>query len=339
MHPLRIEIDDIAALHNLHVATFKAAKGKRTRPVVIDFLSEMDDRLEKLHLDIMAERVPYGSYRSFIIHDPKQRLIHAACFEDRILHHAIMNLAEPIFEKSLVSSTFACRPGKGVHRAVFQVQKNLQRYPWFVQVDVNGYFPAIDHHYLLNILARRFKGGGFIALLSRIVESYQSSPGKGLPIGSLMSQYFANYYLDGSDRFLLNHPCVNAHVRYMDDIVWWCQDKLSAKQVFNELSDYLAEVCKLHLKPNVIINRSALGLTYCGFRISPGIIRLTKRKQRRYQLLRERSESMWAQGLTSERELQTYYDAIFAGTLPAQSQAWRKQNLQFHPTVYENGFG
>ncbi len=148
-----------------------------------------------------------------------------------------------------------------------------------------------------------------------------------------------NYYLDGSDRFLLNHPCVNAHVRYMDDIVWWCQDKLSAKQVFNELSDYLAEVCKLHLKPNVIINRSALGLTYCGFRISPGIIRLTKRKQRRYQLLRERSESMWAQGLTSERELQTYYDAIFAGTLPAQSQAWRKQNLQFHPTVYENGFG
>lgn len=339
MHRQRIELHDIATLDNLHLATFKAAKGKRARPDVAHFITGLDDRLRQLHADIMTERVPYGLYRSFIIHDPKQRLIHAACFEDRILHHAIMNLAEPVFEKSLVSSTFACRPDKGVHSAVFQVQRNLQRYPWFVQVDVNGYFPAIDHQRLLHLLTRRFKGIEFIALLGRIVRSYQSSPGRGLPIGSLTSQHFANYYLDGADRFLLTHPFVNAHVRYMDDIVWWCQDKNSARQVLSDVSAYLEDVCKLNLKTNVHINQSALGLTYCGFRICPGIIRLTKRKQRRYRLLRQDYEKSWALNQLSDRELQIRYDAVLAGTLPAQSRAWRKQDLQLHPSVYENGGG
>ncbi|MEI6066545.1 MAG: reverse transcriptase/maturase family protein [Methylococcaceae bacterium] len=339
MHRQRIELCDIAALHNLQLASYKAAQGKRARPDVARFIAGLDNRLEQLHTDILAGRVPYGQYRSFIIHDPKQRLIHAACFEDRVLHHAIMNLAEPVFEKSLVPSTYACRPGKGVHRAVFQVQRNLQRYPWFVQVDVKGYFPSIDHQRLLLILDRRFKGRDFMALLSRIVLSYQSSPGKGLPIGSLTSQHFANYYLDGADRFLLGHPSVSAHVRYMDDIVWWCQDKECAKQVLLEVSDYLAEVCKLHLKAKVMINQSVLGLTYCGFRICPGIIRLTKRKQRRYRLLCQGYEENWAHNLLSDRELQTRYDAVLAGTLPARSQAWRKQDLQLHPSVYENGDG
>ena len=339
MHRQRIELCDIAALHNLHLATYKAAQGKRARPDVALFIAELDGRLERLHTDILAERAPYGRYKSFVIHDPKQRLIHAACFEDRVLHHAIMNLAEPVFEKSLVPTTYACRPGKGVHRAVFQVRRNLQRYPWFVQVDVKGYFPSIDQQRLLRILDRRFKGREFMALLGRIVASYQSSPGKGLPIGSLTSQHFANYYLDGADRFLLNHPSVSAHVRYMDDIVWWCQDKASASQVLKEVSAYLADNCKLHLKANALINRSALGLTYCGFRICPGIIRLTRRKQRRYRLLRQGYEESWAHNLLSDRELQARYDAALAGTLPAQSQAWRKQDLHLHPSVYENGAG
>jgi hypothetical protein len=176
-----------------------------------------------------------------------------------------------------------------------------------------------------------------MALLNRIVLSYHSSPGKGLPIGSLTSQHFANYYLDGADRFLLGHPSVSAHVRYMDDIVWWCRDKASARQVLLEVSAYLADICKLHLKDNAMIYRSALGLSYCGFRICPGIIRLARRKQRRYRLLRQRYEESWAHNRLSDRELQCHYDAVLAGTLPARSRSWRKQDLQLHPSVYENG--
>jgi RNA-directed DNA polymerase len=339
MHRQRIELDEIAAWDNLQLATWKAAQGKRTRPDVASFTAGLDERLAQLNADILAERVPYGQYRAFVIHDPKQRLIHAACFEDRVLHHAIMNLAEPVFEKSLVATTYACRPGKGVHLAVAQVQKNLQRYPWFVQVDVNGYFPSIDQERLLDLLSRRFKGAGFMQLLRRIVESYQAIPGKGLPIGSLTSQHFANYYLDGADRFLLGHPAICAHVRYMDDIVWWCKDKNSARLVLAELSSYLSEDCKLSLKPNPQINRSTRGLTYCGFRIFPCTIRLTNRKQRRYRLLRRRYEAAWEQSNITDRELQSAYDAILAAALPAKSQSWRQRDLQLHPSVYENGAG
>lgn len=131
----RIRLSDIAAFDNLALAVWKAARGKRHRPDVIRFTRRLDHNLGKLADDIMQASVPYARYRAFHIHDPKQRLIHAACFEDRVLHHAILNLAEPVFERTLVPSTYACRPGKGVHKAIAEVQANLRRYPWYVKVD------------------------------------------------------------------------------------------------------------------------------------------------------------------------------------------------------------
>ncbi|WGZ93335.1 MAG: hypothetical protein QJT81_16200 [Candidatus Thiothrix putei] len=153
-----IRLADIAAIDNLMLAVWKAARGKHHRPDVIHFTQRLDYNLNKLAADILQAKAPYARYREFHIHDPKERLIHAACFEDRVLHHAIMNLAEPVFERTLVPTTYACRPGKGVHRAIAQVQANLRRYPWFVKTDISGYFPSIDHQILHDLLQRRFKG-------------------------------------------------------------------------------------------------------------------------------------------------------------------------------------
>ena len=332
MQRLRIDLIGIAAWDNLLPAVWKAARGKRQRPDVACFLSALDVRLNRLAEDIVAGAVPYGRYRSFYIHDPKRRLIHAACFEDRVLHHAIMNLAEPVFERVLVPTTYACRPGKGVHRAAIQVQHNLRRFPWFVQVDVDGYFPSIDHRLLFALLQRRFKGGDFLDLLWRIIDSYHSHPGKGLPIGSLTSQHFANHYLNGADRFLLNASPVCAMVRYMDDIICWCADKASARQVLADLREYLHDQLSLRLKPSTQINRSARGVTYCGFRILPGATRLTPRKKRRYRILREQWESACLDGEIDSRTLQQAYAAVHAITLHTDSQTWRQRNLQLHPS-------
>jgi RNA-directed DNA polymerase len=200
MKRLHISLADIAAYDNLVLAVWKAAQGKRTRPEVAHFLAHLDSNLQQLASDIIEGNAPYGRYRQFYIHDPKLRLIHAACFEDRVLQHALMNLAEPVFERTLASSSYACRPNKGVHKAVYQVQKNLQCLPWYVKVDIHHYFPSIDHNILIEILAKRFKGREILDLLKRIIDSYEAQPGKGLPIGSLTSQHFANYYLDGADR-------------------------------------------------------------------------------------------------------------------------------------------
>ena len=339
MKRLHISLADISNYDNLLLATWKAARGKSTRPEVNQFIIQLDSNLQQLTADIMYRKVPYGDYRHFYIHDPKLRLIHAACFEDRVLHHAIMNLAEPVFERTLVPSTYACRPHKGVHKAVLQVKKNLQRFPWFVKVDIQHYFPCIDHDRLFELLCRRFKGKEFLDLLRRIVDSYAVQPGKGLPIGSLTSQHFANYYLDGADRMLLEHPLVCAQLRYMDDTLWWCANKANAKQVLSELQSYLWTERQLHLKPDAQINRSQRGVTYCGFRVLPGTIRLSTRKKQRYQLLREQYEKKWQQGEISSRELQQAYAAVHAITLHADSIAWRKRHLQLHPSCYINEAG
>ena len=134
------------------------------------FLADADARLQALACSILDGSAPSGQQRQFVVHDPKRRTITAACFADRVLHHAVLNLAEPRFEAALVPTAFACRQGLGVHAAVVAVQRGLQRHAWVVQVDVAGYFLHIDHAVLLDLLARRFKGADFLALLRRIVE-------------------------------------------------------------------------------------------------------------------------------------------------------------------------
>ena len=131
-----ISLQQVAAHSNLVLATWKAARGKLQRPEVARFLSDVDARLASLGAAILAGLAPRGEQRQFIIHDPKRRLITAACFEDRVLHHAILNLAEPRFERMLVQGCYACRPGKGVHAAVLAVQRHLhqaQAWPWFAR--------------------------------------------------------------------------------------------------------------------------------------------------------------------------------------------------------------
>ena len=127
MKRIKINLDDIAELSNLTLAFIKAAKGKRHRQQVIDFMKQGESNLNQLGLDIRHGNLPYGRFREFTIYDPKQRVIHAACFEDRIFHHAVMNLAGPTLEKAMLPTSFACRPEMGVHRAAESVQQSIRR--------------------------------------------------------------------------------------------------------------------------------------------------------------------------------------------------------------------
>lgn len=321
---------------NLLRATWKAARGKRRRPEVAAFLDGLEAELAQLAEQILCGRAPRGEYRSFTITDPKRRLIHAACFADRVLHHAILNLAEPTFERSLVDTCFACRPGYGVHAAIFHVQRQMRRREWYVKVDVDGYFPAIDHERLLALLARRFKGEGFLQLMRRIVSACPAGPGRGLPIGALTSQHCANLYLDGADRLLRAQPDVAGHCRYMDDIVWFCAGRAAARRTLAMLDAWLRDERGLRLKADAQINRCAHGITYCGLRILPGDLRLTPRKRRRYAAARAACEAAWAQDRIDALGLQHAYDAALAPTLQARAAAWRLGELQRHGTRYHD---
>jgi RNA-directed DNA polymerase len=331
-----ITLDQVAARDNLLLATWKAARGKQRRPAVARFLIDLDGRLNALADNIRSGRAPQGRYRAFTIHDPKRRTIHAACFADRVLHHAVLNLCEARFEQMLVDSTYACRPGKGVHAAATQVQRNLCRFAWWVQVDVDGYFPSIEHVRLKELLHTRVKGADFLALLDRIIDSGATGvrPGYGLPIGSLTSQHFANAYLDLGDRMLLAHPKVRAHVRYMDDILWWCDSREDARATLAAFSGFLRQECGLCLKENVRIGPSQAGVAYCGFRVRPGVILPSRRKLARYRQHTVQLEQAWAHGEISDRALQRAADTAQAALAHCQSLGFRPRFWREHFSAY-----
>ncbi|KFB68429.1 RNA-directed DNA polymerase [Candidatus Accumulibacter vicinus] len=214
------------------------------------------------------------------------------------------------------------------------LRRSLAEHEGVPQFALFTYFPSIDHAILVRLLARRFKGADFLALLGRIIASCPAAPGRGLPIGSLTSQHFANHYLDGADRFLLAHPLVRAQVRYMDDIICWGDDRQSVRQVVGDLREWLQRERHLTLKANVQINRSERGVSYCGARVLRGSLRLTPRKQARYRHGCRRWEAAWLAGIIDEATLQRAYAAVLAPTLHCDSLSWRKRHLELHPSRY-----
>jgi hypothetical protein len=152
--------------------------------------------------------------------DESDFALYSPCFRERVLHHALMAQVGPVLDRALVDDSYACRVGKGTLAAVLRVQQHLRRWPWYAQIDIRGYFANIDHERLRDLLARRFKNPGLLALMAGIIDSYHTRPGRGLPLGELTSQHLANYYLNGLDRLLLEDCRVNGLVRYMDDLLW-----------------------------------------------------------------------------------------------------------------------
>jgi len=244
-----------------------------------------------------------------------------------------MNRVGPVLDRALTDATYACRIGMGNHAAAERVQTLLRLHPWYVKIDIEHYFDAIDHQLLYALLARRLKGDGLLQTLWRVIDCYQVTPGKGLPIGTLTSQHFANYYLDGFDRFIQERQPTLGYVRYMDDCIWWSPDRQTARATLEAAKDYLETERLLRVKPSAQINRSARGVTYCGFRILPGAIRLTPRKRRRYAQLRLKWESLYQADEIDARALQSAYASVQAITSRAQSTGWRRQQLLRRPPV------
>ncbi|MEX1368356.1 MAG: reverse transcriptase/maturase family protein [Nannocystaceae bacterium] len=325
-----VGLADVASWDTLCRATWRAAKGKRTRPEVVAFFADLHAELASLHADIMAQTVQVGRMRSFQISDPKPRRIHAPCFRERVLHHALIEHVGPVLDRALVDDTYACREGKGTLAAVRRAQQHSRRFPWTVQVDVRAYFASIDHAILRAELRRRLKDRGVLRLCDRIIGAYEASPGRGLPIGALTSQCFANAYLGPLDRRLLEHHRVAGMVRYLDDVVAWCRSRKQAREVLRDLERFAAEALRLELKPGQI-QRSDRGLSFLGFRVLPGTLRLSRRRRRRYVAARRRAESAYAAGWLDGVGLQAAYQAALAITAHADARGWRAEQLRRVP--------
>lgn len=322
-----VSLADIADWSNLSNAFYLAARGKRAHQDVAAFGADLDNQLAKLRADIVSGDITVGKFRAFRVYDPKPRLIQAPAFRERVLHHAIVAHVGPVIERGLVFDCYACREGKGPVAAVKRAQHHSQRQPWFCQIDVRAYFASIDHQILMGLLERRFKDRGLLALLERIVVSAPAAPGRGLPIGALTSQYFANFYLSGADRLILERSEAQGYVRYMDDLVWWGRSRADVRDVLAAVTDYLEAQLKLEVKLPVRVGRSVHGLSFCGYRILPERLLLTRRRKQRYALCRHRAELAYAKGLIDSRGLQAHYASAFGMTVHADAVAWRREQM------------
>ncbi|MEZ4599557.1 MAG: reverse transcriptase/maturase family protein [Syntrophotaleaceae bacterium] len=318
----------IAEPDNLRLAFNKAVRGKRSRNEVIRFQRRLDENLAELHRQLIEERVAVGDYRFFTVHDPKQRLICAAAFPERVLHHAVMNVCEPVLDAYALDDSYACRKGKGSQRALERARYFTGRYGWYLKLDIRRYFDSIDHAVLLGLLRRRFKDRRLLALLERIFDSYETCPGKGLPIGNLVSQHMANFYLGYLDHWLKEERRVPGYVRYMDDFVLFADEKQRLLQELAQIRRFLEERLQLALKDNVQLNRCRRGLPFLGFRVLPGSIRLAPRSRRRFVEKFCHYEGLWNEGVWDESTLARHMTPLVEFTRAGRATGFRRHVLE-----------
>jgi RNA-directed DNA polymerase len=321
-------MDAIADPANLQLSFWKAAKSKRAKADCRAFQENLDENLATLREELLSGSAGIGEYHTFTIHDPKERTICAASFRERVLHHALMNVCEPVLERAAIFDSYACRKGMGAQAAVRRAAAYARQHGWFLKMDIRKYFDSIDQGVLRGLLRRKFKDAGVLDLFDRILASYETAPGCGLPIGNLTSQHFANFYLAPLDRFLKEHLQRRCYVRYMDDFVVWGETAAEMRAVWVEVEVFLRTELKLDLKPNVVLSRTERGMDFLGYRIFPDDLRLARRSKRRFVRKFRAYEREHEEGVWTELELQQRIIALIAFTLPSRSRGFRRNVMQ-----------
>lgn len=273
--------DRITDFDNIRLAWLKARRGKGWTFSVRRFSRDVNGALDRIRCRLLSEYPAWGKYRQFTITDPKERVISAAPFEDRVMHHAIMNVLEPVFERQMVFHTYACRRGKGTHRAVLQAHELCRRNPFVLKLDVRKYFDSIDHKILKEMLRRLIKDAPALRLLDSIIDSYAASesPARGIPIGNLTSQFFANLYLSPLDHLILERTRATGLVRYMDDLLVFGGTRRELRLVMRTVEDFCRDRLSLTTKEPILVPTER-GVPFLGYLVQSGGIRLLRAKER-----------------------------------------------------------
>ena len=256
---------EVCGLKNLHKAYLKARKGKSNIEEVARFTYKLEPELLALQKELKEGIYQEGKYRNFIIYEPKERLISALPFRDRVVHHAIYNVIEPIFDRSFIYDSYACRTGKGTHRGVDRVQIFLKKFKnsYCLKCDISKYFLSVDHEVLKSAICKKIRDDKLIKLLNKIIDSVP----EGIPIGNLTSQLFANIFLNQLDYFVKQELKVKYYIRYMDDFIILHESKQELHKIKLEIKIHLKKIkLKMHTKKNNIFPTN-LGIDFLGYRI------------------------------------------------------------------------
>lgn len=275
--------DQICSMDNLIQADMKARKGKLRSYGVIRHDIHRKENIKNLHEALMNGAYRTSVYTIFKIYDPKEREIYRLpYYPDRIVHHAIMNVLEPIFVSIFTKDTYSCIKKRGIHGALINVKKILKKDPsrtaYCLKLDIKKFYPSIDHEILKSIIRKKIKDVRLLSLLDEIVDS-----APGVPIGNYLSQYFANLYLAYFDHWLKEVKHVKYYFRYADDIVILHSSKQHLRDLFNQMQVYLSTELNLTIKGNwQIFPVKSRGIDFLGYVFYHSHILLRKGIKRRF---------------------------------------------------------
>ncbi len=320
-------IEQIADADNLRLAFWKASKGKRGSIHVLRFRDDLDANVRRLRDQLLSGPIGWGPYHRFYVEDPKKRLICAPPLRDQVAHHAMMNVCEGEFERYQIYDSYACRKGKGLDAAVARARRFSRTGDWYLKLDVRRYFDSLHHVVLKMLLRRRFKDRRLLEILDGVIDSYATTPGRGLPIGNLTSQFFANHYLAVFDHFVKETLRCRRYVRYMDDFVIWSDCRAELCWIRREAEQFLGEELRLELKP-VCLNACSRGMTFLGYRVFPGRLGLARRTRNRFRRKMRRYHALYESGFWDEEETARHVEPLLAFVRRAESIEYRKRILE-----------
>lgn len=320
---------EITKFNNILLASRQAQKGKRFRDNVLEFNYNLETELIRLQKELTEKTYQPGAYRTFHLIDPKSRLISAAPYRDRVVHHTLCNVIVPIFERTFIADSYANRVGFGTHRALRKFTHFARHSRYVLQCDIKKYFPSIDHIILKELIRRKIKCSDTLWLIDNIIDNSNEQetvidyfPGddlltpvtqkKGLPIGNLTSQFFSNVYLNGFDHFIKEQLKISKYVRYVDDFALFSDEKELLANARLEIEKYLGQLrLKIHPVKSQLFE-TKIGASFLGFRIFPQTIRVRNHNLHHARRRLKRLQTDYNQGKIDQGKVNQSIQSWFA---------------------------
>jgi len=277
---------------NLYLAYRKARKSKAKKDYVIEFEKYLENNLVKLQKELKILTYKPELLKTFIIHDPKTRKICKSSFRDRLVHHALCNIIEPIFNKIFINDSYANRKNKGTSKALIRLQKFIRKITnnnsmnsFYLKCDIKHYFETVNQEILIRIIGKKIKDKKLIYLIALILRNYGSK--LGMPLGNLTSQFFANVYLNELDYFIKYELKIKYYIRYVDDFVILHKSKTTLEHYKKEINNFLKNNLKIELHDGKSkIYHLHRGINFLGYRnfYHHKILRKNKRRLLKFRI-------------------------------------------------------
>lgn len=290
----------LVSLENIFQSWEDFKKGKRKTREVNEFEFKLEDNLYDLQHELATYTYRHGNYESFFVQDPKQRHIHKAQVKDRIVHRLLYNYLNSLFDSAFIFDSYSSRGNKGTHKGVLrlikftrELSKNYAQDCWSLKCDIKKFFENIDHQILINFLEEKILDKDILVLLKEVIGSFHSRAGwgKGVPLGNLTSQIFANVYLYKFDWFVKHELGVKHYLRYADDFLILDTSPQKLRKHIDVFDNYLRSNLDLEIHPSKIIFRKLkLGIDFLGYVVFPHhVLPRTKTKKRIFKNIRKKA--------------------------------------------------